>query len=428
MAYTNSLPYVELGNANSVVATSYELSANPAVSIPDEIAIPREHARPRRRLLPKILASAAVLGAALTIPEPSPFHEKASLASELAISDTGSFLLGANTTQEGNSVSQDYDYLQSNFAVGNNGLYKGSQLGWYASVWPQSREIDTLKLMSLVPGHSNISNSYQQALSAANNHYWDGADYDPGLRAFHNSATPPLIDDNLWMGLINAREFKESKDPAALQKAETIFRLAVSQWDQRQGGIYWQDQLATANDHSRAIVSNAPAVMLGVELYQKTGRQYYLDWAEKIFGWTQNTLFDKSSGLYNDHINADGSIDTTKWTYVQGVMAGAMAALSQVRPEQYPLQNAVNLVKQAMNYYDTYDAYDEPEFAEICFENFIAVAGMYQNPEFTQRVYGELAKAAAHTPKSPKILIEAAGKAGLIALQKIPLKEWNDIF
>ena len=48
-----------------------------------------------------------------------------------------------------------------------------------------------------------------------------------------------------------------------------------------------------------------------------------------MYQWTVNCL-RTAGGLYNDHINADGSVNSTIWSYNQGVMVGAGVLLNKL--------------------------------------------------------------------------------------------------
>ena len=114
--------------------------------------------------------------------------------------------------------------------------------------------------------------------------------------------------------------------------------MAQANWARGIGGVYWEATGAT--NHARTVVSNAPAAILGVELFRQTGNVSYLRWSEMIVAWLDAELRDPATGLFDDNVDDSGgrtSLDTTKYTYTQGMMVGALAALSTVDPTRYPI-------------------------------------------------------------------------------------------
>ena len=358
-------------------------------------------------------------------------QQNAALIGQIAISDlkTEAQNLWQSNTAANSSQPEG---LVNNFRL-SNGLFKSSDVGWYASIWPSSRALDALYSASLLPGQKSLYQDYKNSLNAIDNNYWaktiNGiSGYDQGLKPFHDQANPPLVDDNLWMGLINMRSYNLTRNPNELYRAQDIFKLAVSQWDNSAGGIYWEVQLKSAQDHARAVVSNATAVRLGVELYQKTGDQYYLDQSERIYNWLNKTLLDPKNGLYNDHISISNNIGITKYTYVQGIMIGAMSALNQIDPQKYPLSNAVALADRSMQYFKTHNTYGNSAFDAIWGQNILWLASIYNQPEFTNQAQKSIKDAIKNEPKNPKGLLYASGNVELRALKDLPLKSYRKLY
>ena len=72
----------------------------------------------------------------------------------------------------------------------------------------------------------------------------------------------------------------------------------------------------------RNVTANGASAELGLELDQLTGNTSDLSWATRMYQWAV-TCLRTPGALYHDHVNADGSINSTIWTYNQGVMVGA---------------------------------------------------------------------------------------------------------
>jgi predicted alpha-1,6-mannanase (GH76 family) len=71
-----------------------------------------------------------------------------------------------------------------------------------------------------------------------------------------------------------------------------------------------------------------------------------------MYQWVANCL-RTSSGLYYDHVNADGTLNTTIWSYNQGVMAGAGVLLYQATGNSMYLAQANATASAAVSYFGT---------------------------------------------------------------------------
>lgn len=316
-----------------------------------------------------------------------------------------------------------FDAIEYRFSVGD-GLYTSDDYGNYTSIWPHSQVVSAYQLVRLLDdGADQYEDKYYKALSATN-YYWNGGSgerlpgYDAHIPAPLSRKKERFVDDNLWLGLILVQEYKKTGNTEALQKAEQIFALAMDQWDHDRGGIYWQVQW-DADDNTRAIVSAAPGVMIGADLFQITKDQDYLDQSKQIFAWITQ-LEDTNERLYNDHMRIDGSYEPSKWSYVQGVVAGAMAALSQVDPENYSLSDAVAFADHTLIAYQEGRLMKQPEFDAIYFQNLVWIAGLYNQPEFTNRVQSALAYAVDSLPERQDDLLSSAGAQKLYILAQLP--------
>jgi predicted alpha-1,6-mannanase (GH76 family) len=163
-------------------------------------------------------------------------------------------------------------------------------------------------------------------------------------------------------------------DGAALDRAEQIFALVESGWDTDSshadpGGVFWT-QAAWSTD--RNTVSNMPAAELGLRLYQATHESEYLDWALRMYDWT-NRYLQSPSGLYWDHVSLTGQVETTFWSYNQGVPIGVNVLLYQVTHDASYLTEAKRIASAAYDRYITQGQLDgQPVyFNSIFFGNLL---------------------------------------------------------
>lgn len=324
-----------------------------------------------------------------------------------------------------------FEYLDE-YAV-SNGLFMDQPTGGYGTIWSHSQALSALYTVSLVPGNeTEYGNKFRFSLEAADSYWGEGTETTlPGYSATVNSInfTSPeqYVDDNLWMGLIHLQEFETNNDPTQLEKAQQIFNLALEEWDSHSGGIFWQVQLPGVENNIRAMVSNAPAVQLGAALYRYTGDETYKTRAEEIFVWMLEHK-DEAAGVFNDHIRSDGTYDFNKYTYVQGVAAGAMAEMSSLMPNKYPLQDAVNFANSALDQLSQNALMSNPAFDAILFRNLLKISASYNSPAFTERVMHELQATVDDLPQYPSELLDLGGMIQLRAMLQVPSSEYSKLF
>lgn len=290
-----------------------------------------------------------------------------------------------------------YQAIQKYFAVSDGShLYlewypKGGGDNPYSYLWPFSQtEAATIDLANL----PNVGGTYVtdvQSSAQALEHYWNPSS-TTGLPGYASYVRPPygnggdlFYDDNAWVGLSAVQWYGMSKDASALVRAKQIFDLAVSGWDTdpshpAPGGVFWTQ---APWSHDRNTVSNMPNAELGLRLYQITGNSYYLDWAKKMYDWTNTNLL-APNGLYWDHIDLAGNIEKTQWSYNQGVPIGVNVLFYQITKDHTYLQRAQTLAKTALNYYINGGRLfsQPPYFNAIFFKNLLLLQSVDNNKEY----------------------------------------------
>ncbi|MFJ2956169.1 glycoside hydrolase family 76 protein [Streptomyces sp. NPDC087270] len=191
---------------------------------------------------------------------------------------------------------------------------------------------------------------------------------------------PPLgqggdlfYDDNEWLGLAALQQYRITGDRAALQRARLIFALIRYGWDDDPGhpdpgGTFWTQ--ATYN-HDRNTVSNALGVEIGARLYLLTGNRDTLRHSIEMFDWVEGHL-KAPNGLYWDHVDLQGTVDTAQLAYNQGNMLGAAALLHLATGERGYLGQARDIAERALETYDFANSFaaDVPG-AVVLFKNML---------------------------------------------------------
>jgi len=297
-------------------------------------------------------------------------------------------LLAAKPVSNADRAAAAYQAQQRYFYVANgSSLYRETYPNSgnpYSYLWAFSQAMAaTLDLY----GISKVSS--RDVLDRARTglgRYWNGASVPPGYASYplrpYGNGGDKFYDDEAWIGLNLVRTYRLVGDATSLAQARKVFTLLVSGWDTNPadpypGGVYWT-QAPWSRD--RNTVSTAPSAELGFRLYQLTGDPTYRDWATRMYDWVNTTLQDPADGLYWDHVDAAGVIETTKWSYNQGTMIGASLLAYQVTSAVEYLARAEAVATAALAYYGSIGYLgQDPAFNAIYFRNLLALAGVTKN-------------------------------------------------
>lgn len=149
-----------------------------------------------------------------------------------------------------------------------------------------------------------------------------------------------LYDDMEWLALTLLRVYKITNDPFYLNEVKVLWTDIKKGWtDEAGGGIAWHKEIM----HYKNTPANAPAIILASRLYQLFDDENDLDWANKIFKWQDTQLVDQNTGFVNDGKNSqkDGTIDTSAYTYCQGVYIGACTELFKISKNREYIEKAL---------------------------------------------------------------------------------------
>jgi len=283
-----------------------------------------------------------------------------------------------------------YQALQQNLYLPQYHLYQCdscSSTNFYGTLWPFSNAFAATNYVAALNGadHKVAADipAREQGLTAF--YYSDetGPEGQAQPPAYASEVEPPLgqgaatyYDDNAWVALDEMYAYGVTGDAKDLRIAENIFRFVTAGWDTTAsdpcpGGVFWEDVAGSP----RNTVSNGPNAEVGLLLYRVTGRASYLHWATKMYDWARSCL-ENSNGMYNDHINPNGTINTALWSYNQGTMIGAGALLYQITGDSAYLQQAEQTASASVSYYSTDNRlYSQPDvFNAIMFRNMFYLA------------------------------------------------------
>jgi Glycosyl hydrolase family 76 len=282
--------------------------------------------------------------------------------------------------------------------------------GTTAHLWPFSRALvatlDLAGVASDLPGFdagASISDDI-----AALERYWDPSGDPPSYSSDVRGTRiggDRYYDDNAWIGLALIQLERMRPGSGSLDRAEELFRFAVSGWDRRgrpnPGGVFWVEQGRGigARNHDRNTVSNAPNAELGLHLSELRGHKAperdTVD-ARAMYEWVVETL-DASrdtdspgTGLFWDKVQGDGTLDKTLWTYNQGSMIGANVLLARLEPPAQAalyLDRAEAIARKSLNHFSHDEYIRQPAaFNAIFFRNLLLLHPITRDPDLRTEI------------------------------------------
>jgi hypothetical protein len=286
-----------------------------------------------------------------------------------------------------------FEAMQRYYYVLGSGLYKGEP---FSFLWPFSQALAATVSMANVANlpialapelHARLI-GLRNYLDTSNSGAPEGT-FTSTLAAFDGTVAPPTgpggakyYDDNDWLGIELARIYKKTRNAGALGYAEGImaFEMAGYSTDPTlacPGGIPFSNG---AENTDRNTITTAPAAELGVQLYKITGNAQYLQFAETAYNWVRACLLQPGN-LYADHIRQHGVLDTTFWSYNQGVMIGAGTLLYQATGNAAYLFQARQTAQAARAYFTPQRLGEEnPFFPSVYFRNILYLDSVTHDP------------------------------------------------
>lgn len=153
-----------------------------------------------------------------------------------------------------------------------------------------------------------------------------------------------FYDDNQWIAIAYLDAYNRTKEHQYLKKAIMVYDFMITGIDSKAGGgLYWKEgDLTTKNT-----CSNAPAVLVALQLYKVTKEKKYLETALTVYDWTNKTLRSPEGVFYDAIKIPGGEIDKKFYTYNAGAMLQANALLFNITNDKKYLTEAQQIAKAA---------------------------------------------------------------------------------
>ncbi|HMD56407.1 MAG TPA: glycoside hydrolase family 76 protein [Solirubrobacteraceae bacterium] len=286
-----------------------------------------------------------------------------------------------------------FQAMQQHYYIAGSGLYDGEP---FSFLWPFSQALAATISVANVPALAKMMAPELTARVVGLRFYLDtnnsGAPegtYSSTLPAFDGTVVPPdgpggpkYYDDNDWVGIELVRLYKLTHSASSLGSAEGIMAFEMSGWQSSPelacpGGIPFSN---TIENTQRNTVTTGPAAELALQLYGVTRNPAYLQFAEMAYEWVRRCLL-QPSGLYADHIDRQGVVEPTLWSYNQGTMIGAGTLLYKATGNSAYLYQARQTAKAALAYFTPQRLGEEiPFFPAVYFRNLLYLDSVTHDP------------------------------------------------
>jgi predicted alpha-1,6-mannanase (GH76 family) len=345
-------------------------------------------------------------------------------------------------------AEQAYETLRREFAVdGRHGRglfyeqrHRGRRHGAFAFNWSFAHAFAAaidVKGLGSGPTQSQIDD-----LLAGLDRYWDErprtghpAYSSTVVKRFGTGAK--FFDDNAWSGLNLMRLHRmDPSRPGLLTRASAVLDFVLDELARcDSGGIHWQQQLGRAS-REVGTVANAANAQLALRMYEATHQGQHLDAALAMCTWVNEHMRDPTNNLFWDHVTPpDDQVDTTQWSYNQGLMIGVNVLLFRATGDPHYQRESMAIGDSALAAFDLARLRVEPvEFAAIFFRNLLllttvdeALSAPFRRRanEYLQLIWpGSVGDAGDDDGERPR-LIEQAAIVEMIAMLCWPANRYD---
>jgi mannose/cellobiose epimerase-like protein (N-acyl-D-glucosamine 2-epimerase family) len=270
-------------------------------------------------------------------------------------------------------------------------------------LWPFSAMMSATNALLHIPGERKHYLNYLDSLTAGMEAYKDSVRKPAGYQAYPAGLehSDRYYDDNGLVGIEYAEAYRNTKDPAYLQKAETVFKFILSGWtDELGGGVYWVE----GHTDQKPACSNGMDMLVALKIYTATKDTFYLNWGLRFYNWMNADLKSPNGLYYNDKKTKNGDINPTFYSYNTGSMLEASVMLYQITHERKYLDAAQATARDAFSYFHNqkHDDHlniriDLPWFMTVLFRGYEALYKVDNDPQYINAIHHDLDYAWQYT-------------------------------
>lgn len=179
-------------------------------------------------------------------------------------------------------------------------------------------------------------------------------------------------DDNAWVGLDLVQWHAQRNRDRDLDAARRVFEF-TARGEHSGGGVHWRE----GRGQPRNTCSTAPAMQLALRIHAATREHRLVDFAVRADAFLRETM-ESPQGLLWDHVDADGTVEHTIWSYNQGSAVSARVLLGAVTEDRRHLHRAIALADATLDHFGSEDRWwgQPAAFNAVCFRNLAAAAAL----------------------------------------------------
>lgn len=173
-----------------------------------------------------------------------------------------------------------------------------------------------------------------------------------------NGGGDRFYDDNSIIGIELVEAYRQTGDSKYLDRCASIVEFLKTGIDDTMGTALWwcesQHNKPGRDDSNKPACANGYATWFLLQYYEvcpEAEKSSVLKMASGLYDWLYENLRDSSDNVYWNSVQADKSINKTKWTYNSGAMIAAGLRLYKATGDKSYLNQAKATADGAYNYF-----------------------------------------------------------------------------
>ena len=164
----------------------------------------------------------------------------------------------------------------------------------------------------------------------------------------------------------------DDKVPSWLQLAQNIWNSQIPRWDTSScgGGLFWQIFESNPNGiEYKNTVSNGGLFQISARLARATGNDTYLDWATKVWDWTEKVgLIDASFNVYDGASASHNCEDTNpvSFSYSAAIYLYGAAVMAEYTGDAKWASRAEGILNAARSFFTPFDNATDIMYEHAC--------------------------------------------------------------
>lgn len=228
------------------------------------------------------------------------------------------------------------------------------------------------------------TNTYMVPVVNAIKQYYTTEPPAPGYQAvaIKEKKDTRFYDDNQWIAIAYLDAYNRTGTKHYLDESKEIYNFMMHGYDTAGGGgLYWKEDDKTTKN----TCSNAPGVLVALQLYNITKQQQYLDTALLLYDWV-NAHLQSADGLFYDNIKLPSmKVDSALYTYNTGTVLQANVLLySFTKNKKYLLEANRIAAAAKMHFYKNNKLPGNYWFNVVLLRGFVELYATTRDKQYVQ--------------------------------------------